>query len=736
MSLLVTAAAAKGLREGDSLLPTMPNIGDLAFGVDIVRSCGACAIDPGKATAPIWQFTYNGGSVYPDEPDALYRIPDGIHIAPTSSCSYDDEETHVTLTDSLDSTQEFMANLTVSVDPASSVQMEMAFSANMYASRELWFNGSATYAVYAARCLSFIANVDTFLPPSFSPSFIAAVAALDFTAPQALYNLISAFGTHFARSSTFGALAAITVELSDSSIGMIDAQTIEGGMFVAFLENIGFNISLLANLTDYHTLMQSSTSTRRGQFYLPAHRPPVPPGGDPYNALDWAAQVHVGSQPAPAVVHRHLIPIFELLTRGNFPNDPDIEAKQLALQEYITYVYCSEVPGCSYVTGLEGLMTYFESQQGCPDGFEQLAAAQGRAIIAVNHPSLAGVKHISQQLTDLEDPSHDHGATITMNFGASVDLYKAPCSNQAINSSDGCEHLLSYVSGKATGTAQLLQGPSGLPLLHLVPCVVKPYLQTPIVAQINVPVRTVAYFDHTVRSCPVGWHPLPRELANRTLVPNILPAVYPLPSDASLRIAEGLVHKHNVTMTMAMTNTVSIWLGSGASGWQGVSSQTYQTGVNSTHADLNIPYVTMLTCVKEFDKVTPSTTVNPPGITLFSNINNDANGGCAPGWASPQWPADTFGRVIVGATDPLHALQVYGSDKTITPGQTYYENEHSHTWTTTNAPVGSQTYYKAGSPNTAVVKEYPGGIPVQVNFVNNTVEGLPFVQLRICVPTV
>ncbi|MDJ0629690.1 MAG: hypothetical protein QNJ44_15640 [Rhodobacter sp.] len=108
---------------------------------------------------------------------------------------------------------------------------------------------------------------------------------------------------------------------------------------------------------------------------------------------------------------------------------------------------------------LPSKMIFFVPQESCPDGSAAAQDAAGRILIVTSSTSEVG-KTYGTPMKDLQDNSHTHAATMTVNL-PSHHIAGASGGGNGQATSKG-DHSASYTSGSAT---------TNLPFIQLLVCV-------------------------------------------------------------------------------------------------------------------------------------------------------------------------------------------------------------------------------------------------------------------------
>ena len=105
-----------------------------------------------------------------------------------------------------------------------------------------------------------------------------------------------------------------------------------------------------------------------------------------------------------------------------------------------------------------GMVAHFAAQAGCPAGWMPATSVQGRMIVGTNTVGEVGTT-VGSSLSNLEDRSHTHGFTASLNIPPQNIAGSDGGNNQGAQSGN---QVVSGTSGAAT---------TGLPYAQLLPCV-------------------------------------------------------------------------------------------------------------------------------------------------------------------------------------------------------------------------------------------------------------------------
>lgn len=441
-------------------LPPITNIVDFQNGYNALTACFLCdATSQQGWRGPIFNISYASGTTY----NGAYAVPDNVNVQVVPECSYT-QKGAVTVT-----AYDYLAFLSVQagLNIGAGYMGDAAFQASVttgsqfFASRFSSATVETAYLQYVAACLTYAASRPDAASP-LDPAFVAAVAALDPDSPLSLNAFVVAYGTHFQQSASFGGIAYYEMSLSIANYTAFLAESAGGNVavmeqvvYLGFLASIGVDISAYTGYATYTSFLQMNVA-------VDSVGVPIPVPMDPNQTYSsWTAELALGNSPGPQPVAIQLAPIYSLFTPAYFPNDPDISAKYAAMLNFLTNgSYCSAYasPACTYVTPSAGVVLWFDNNV-CPPGWQTYSAAQGVAVLSTANPRLASQTPVGTQLSNGQDPTHEHVASGS---------YTAPSLSTSMTA--GSTNTLMHSGNQEVSGTSGSSGGTGLPFMQLMPC--------------------------------------------------------------------------------------------------------------------------------------------------------------------------------------------------------------------------------------------------------------------------
>jgi hypothetical protein len=251
-----------------------------------------------------------------------------------------------------------------------------------------------------------------------------------------------------------------------------------------------------------------------------------------------------------------------------------------------------------------GFGTFFLN--GCPEGWVEIPEAQGRLVVSVVDPTVAGLT-VNDPLGDQENREHQHpysgNFTLPSKNIAALDC----CDTDGANNGDF------PFSGTTNAAA------SGLPFTQLWLCRVAGTNETS-----YAPYGAVGFYDPSVTACPEEWAPYVAG-AGRALIPGYIPTGgEPVPSvDPPLASLEDRGHSHAFAAEVLVPDISYVGI-DGCCNENPAPSGSLPVSAVTDVTSAGVPYVQLLTC---FSQNTTFNTSLPSGALLFSPLL-----GCMPGW--------------------------------------------------------------------------------------------------------
>ena len=192
----------------------MPNIGNLFKGYDIMYGnplpTGQLVVDPGFRQ-PVFQASYASGSLTPDQ---RYKQPDGTDITSCSgACSMDFDAQEIAGVSSYSKALEEKTKVSGSGWGAK-------FSASSdYKHVQQGVSEHRSFFTHAdASCCAYTAEIQTYSKPALHADFAGGLASLPKTYNEEKYDaFLTAFGTHYVRKATMGALFGQQSEVTSTA---------------------------------------------------------------------------------------------------------------------------------------------------------------------------------------------------------------------------------------------------------------------------------------------------------------------------------------------------------------------------------------------------------------------------------------------------------------------------------------------------------------------------------------
>jgi hypothetical protein len=282
--------------------------------------------------------------------DKRWRIPDQVDAAPFQSCLISSTVSVHTSSASFQETLKEDISLEGSFPPFLS---NAAFSANKdYQKNEKSFQ-TQTLLQTQATCVNYKASLDISLAPQFTDNFVQAVGKMPLVYssndPFWLDQWFIQFGTSYSMKVRMGAKAVYQYVMdSNTYFDLVENSVkVTAGAQLSFMKNWGFDVQSSSNYNDYKQFNDAMSQVNSATYVLGVgSQPPLDPNISSGSWTVWLNAVSLfNCLSVVFTMFYTLIPISNLLTRANFPNEPNIMAKQAALTSALKG-YCSMLNKC------------------------------------------------------------------------------------------------------------------------------------------------------------------------------------------------------------------------------------------------------------------------------------------------------------------------------------------------------------------------------------------------------
>lgn len=237
-------------------------------------------------------------------------------------------------------------------------------------------------------------------------------------------------------------------------------------------------------------------------------------------------------------------------------------------------------------------------------------------------------------------------------------------------------------------------------------------LAIPLIAQDPFPSNTVAHFDTS--SCPTGWAPF-TNAQGRTIVHQDSSAGVATAVGRALANGQDPSHRHRVADSVSLGNVQYLLVAGGCCNNNLTSRGTKSFSANSTTVSSNVPYVQLMTCIKQD---APAPGFIPRGASIYY-----AGLSCPTDWSPVN---SSKGRFVTGLPRDARSAGTFGGN----PLQPNEDRTHSHNYSSSvslpsrtilaaNGGPGANGYGRAGRYSFSGATSRVGS-------------GIPYLQLLHC----